>query len=286
MRARLSGLGLVILLAFPTAYAEDKVESAIDKRIEKEVATFNNPFVITPHKPTYILPINYTSNSNSTLYNDIDLQDVEIKFQFSFKMPLVVNIDDSNLSIFFAYSQVSFWQAYNSEYSSPFRETNYEPELFVNWLTEVDLPLGWKARGLDVSFAHQSNGRSAPVSRSWNRVQSRIYFENGNWAFALQPWYRLKEDDEQDDNPDLLDYLGHGQFRVAYKLGGHTLSAMSRNNLESGFSKGAAEFSWSFPISQRLKGYVQVFSGYGNNLIEYNHYTNTVGIGFALTDWL
>jgi len=36
----------------------------------------------------------------------------------------------------------------------------------------------------------------------------------------------------------------------------------------------------------KVKGYVQVFSGYGQSLIDYNRYTNGVGIGFALSDWI
>jgi phospholipase A1 len=65
-------------------------------------------------------------------------------------------------------------------------------------------------------------------------------------------------------------------------------SAMSRNNLESGFSRGAVELTWSFPLGNYpfLKGYIQYFNGYGESLIDYDNHVNKIGIGFALTDWL
>jgi phospholipase A1 len=63
---------------------------------------------------------------------------------------------------------------------------------------------------------------------------------------------------------------------------------MSRNNLESGFSKGAVELGWSFPLFQYdyIKGYIQYFSGYGESLIDYNNYVNRIGFGILLTDVL
>lgn len=50
--------------------------------------------------------------------------------------------------------------------------------------------------------------------------------------------------------------------------------------------KGAIEFDWSFPVHGKICGYLQLFSGYGNSLIEYNKYSNSIGLGVSLTDWL
>ena len=63
-------------------------------------------------------------------------------------------------------------------------------------------------------------------------------------------------------------------------------SVMSRKKLESGFSEGAGEPGWSFPLGdfRYLRGYVQYFNGYGESLIDYNQRMYRIGVGFALTD--
>jgi phospholipase A1 len=142
----------------------------------------------------------------------------------------------------------------------------------------------WNSFGI----VHQSNGRGGVLSRSWNRVYAWITFERGDFAMSIKPWYRIPEDDEDDDNPDITDYLGHYELSATYTTHDHVFSVMSRNNLESGFEKGAIELSWSFPLWDYpyLKGYVQYFNGFGESLIDYNHRVNRIGIGFSLTDWL
>lgn len=271
-------------------------QSAIDNRMQQEESIQETTFSIIPHKPTYILPFVYNDKIQSydAYPNDSEeMQQMEIKFQFSLKVPLAVNIAELPLSVYFAYTQASFWQAYDSDNSSPFRETNYEPELYLQWHKPNKLSDNWKFQLATLGLTHQSNGRSDPISRSWNRLEARFVFENEDFLFnnddfvvLVNPWYRFKEADSQDDNPDLLDYYGHGSITFVYKVNQNTFSLVSRNNLESGFSKGSVEASWRFPIHKKLQGYVQIFSGYGNSLIEYNQYTNTIGLGISLTDWL
>ena len=62
----------------------------LQQRENRETATVNNPFVLTPHKPNYFLPIAYTSNPNDRAFlgdasDSESLQSVEFKFQFSLK---------------------------------------------------------------------------------------------------------------------------------------------------------------------------------------------------------
>jgi len=264
--------------------------SAIDKRLKAESKHEELKFSLIPHRPTYLLPFNYNQKiQNYSLYESRDdlknLQRTEIKYQISFKIPLFHHIGDLPVSGYFAYTQASLWQAYNTDESAPFRETNYEPEMFLRWQVNEALPSNWSLKGIRVGFAHQSNGRSDPISRSWNRLNADFVFGKENVAIGLTPWYRIEEG-SKDNNPDLLDYYGHGEMTFVYKNADRVFSLISRNNLESGFSKGSVRASLSFPLFENVRGYVQVFSGYGNSLIEYNVYTNTVGIGFSINDFL
>jgi phospholipase A1 len=45
------------------------------------------------------------------------------------------------------------------------------------------------------------------------------------------------------------------------------------------------EFTWSFPVAGKLRGYLEVFHGYGESLIDYNHRATYVGVGVSLLDW-
>jgi phospholipase A1 len=261
-------------------------KSALDRRIEAERRTRLQPFVLTPHKPNYVLPVTYNETPNNAPFDPVtdgELDNYEIKFQISVKFPIVDDPFGKQGSLQFAYTNLSFWQAYNRDSSSPFRETVHEPELFLvlenNWEFS-----GFKNRLIVLGINHQSNGQSDTSSRSWNRIYADFIFERGKYYLSFKPWIRVGELDE-DDNPDIETYMGHGEFRAMYAGSKHKLSVMLRNNFHSP-NYGAIEIDWSFPMSRRAKWFVQYFNGYGESLIDYNAPVNRLGIGIALTDWL
>ena len=282
-----------VLLSIPVVVAEepasetDKNEhSALDRRIKIERATRFQSFVITPHRPNYILPISYNDKPNNVpvdVSGEGELDNNEVKFQFSMKFPILDNLFGEQGSLQFAYTNLSFWQAYNKNVSSPFRETVHEPEIFLIFENDWKFS-GFKNRLIQLGAVHQSNGRSGTLSRSWNRVYADFIFQHGNYYLSLKPWYRI-ESSETDDNPDIEKYMGHGEIRAAYAGGKHTMSIMLRNNFHSP-NYGALEINWSFPMSRRAKWFIQYFNGYGESLIDYNARVNRLGIGIAFTDWL
>jgi phospholipase A1 len=276
-----------------TPTVQDQQPAVVDQRLKQDKQNVLQPFTIMAHKPNYILMGAYNSDGyNSELFQEqfddptLEFDDTEVQFQFSIKVPLAVNLFDT-FDVYAAYTNRSFWQLYNSELSAPFRETNHEPEAWVQFTPGWEI-LGFRNSANSFGFVHQSNGRGGVLSKSWNRVYASFIFERGNFALGFKPWIRISEDAIDDDNPDITDYLGHYELRAGYKWGEHVFSAMSRNNLESGFDRGAVELGWSFPLWNYpyLKGYIQYFRGYGESLIDYDQRVNRIGIGISLTDWL
>jgi phospholipase A1 len=272
---------------------EEPLQPAVGERLKKERSNLLRPFTLMAHKPNYMLPAAYNFHSyDSEPYRQqlgdpaLHLRDFEFQFQISLKVPLGINVFD-RFDVYAGYTNRSFWQMYNSRISSPFRETNHEPEVWLQFTP------GWRLFGFTnstnaVGIVHQSNGRSGVLSRSWNRVYANMDFERGRFAVSIKPWVRLPESAGSDDNPGITDYQGHYELRTIFKRHGHVISLMSRNNLESGFKRGAVEVGWSFPLwhYRYLKGYIQYFAGYGESLIDYDHKVNRLGLGVALTDWL
>jgi phospholipase A1 len=273
---------------------EDKL---IESRIIGEQAAAKSRFAVTAHRRNFFLPLTYMVEPNEEPFADlaggqgVDLDNIEAKFQLSVKTTLFDNVLKKNDAIQFGFTAASFWQVYNKEISSPFRETNYEPEVF--WLA----PFRWTPWGVDttllaVGFSHQSNGQAGSLSRSWNRLYANFIWEKGDYVFSFKPWYRIPESNKKepgdprgDDNPDIGDYMGNFEFTTVYKREHHEFSAMLRNNLSSD-NKGAIQVEWTFPLFKNLRGYAQYFNGYGESLIDYNERIERIGVGFLLTDLL
>ena len=267
--------------------------SAFEKRLAAQDSSKASRWYIEPYRPTYIIPVSYIDEPSLGSDPEVadaedDLQNVEVKFQISLRLAVAEDLIYGNGELNFAYSQVSVWQAYNSDNSSPFRDTNYEPEMFMAFDTDYDV-LGLHGRMINVGAVHQSNGRGdETLSRSWNRIYANFILDRGNFVCSLKPWYRIPEDEEEDNNPDIEEYLGYADLRLAYNMNGYVLAALLRDNLKWDLddNRGSMEIDWSFPIGKTLKGFVQYFYGYGETLLTYDESNQRIGAGFLLADWL
>lgn len=287
----------------PDATDEDVVEvdaveekpGALTERMRSEQLTEFDPYVLTPHRRNYILPVLTSNNINRLQYADIEgyqqnLEDIEAKVQLSFKVPLIKeSLLVENDRLFFGFTVQSWWQVYANEISKPFRETNYMPE-FV-----YATPTSWHPFGTNTAIAfgaeHLSNGRSQPLSRSWNRFYAQFVVENGDWVFSFKPWIRLQEDAKEDplqssgdDNPNIEDYVGNYEFSTAYNDGDFEYIFRIRHAVDTG--RGSAEINWTFPLWGKFTGYTSLFTGYGESLIDYNHKQTRFGLGIALNNVL
>ncbi|MFD2562352.1 phospholipase A [Aquimarina rubra] len=253
-------------------------------------------FKIEAYKPVYFLVANYTTDINNFPTSDnplnsveepSDFSDTELKFQLSFKTRAVRNLFGNKIGgdVWVGYTQSSRWQLYSANISRPFRETNYEPELMLVFPTPYKI-LGLNGVLAGIGINHQSNGRSNPLSRSWNRIILQFGWENPSWSFVLRPWWRLPEDAVEDNNPGIENYVGRTEFLAAFSKGRHDISILGKHSLRDGNeNRGSIRLDYAFKILGQLQIHAQVFHGYGESLIDYNHSQTTFGIGLSLLQW-
>jgi phospholipase A1 len=261
-------------------------KTVVEKRASKENILPSNYFLIDLYKPNYVLPYYATFSPDNAVYqnntpNNESLKKNEFKYQISLKVPLWKRIFNSHSSLFLAYTQFSYWQLYN--HSAFFRETDYEPELFLANQLNWHLLRNWQLTFMNIGVTHQSNGFGNQLERSWNRSYLEAIASSENCMVSLKPWYVLST---YPYNRDIAQYLGYGRLLIAYKFHQQVISLQAHNILESGGKHKTVELTYSFPLTPYIKGYVQAFSGYGQSLIEYRHRTNSLGIGIALNDWV
>jgi phospholipase A1 len=255
---------------------------------------------LVPHKSNYVI-LRQSSSPNNQPFSasneflasptaaPLHLDHNEMKFQLSLKAAIMQSVPLLGGNLWFGYTQQSNWQVWNGALSRPFRETDYEPEIMLAYQLDQKLTDRWTLRHMTWALNHQSNGRGAPLSRSWNRVYAQLELDRGqDLQVLLRPWWRIPESRSNDDNPDIQHYLGYGDLVVNYKAAGWNASLLLRNNLERSNNRGAAQLDVAFPCAH-LGDFVlklQLFSGYGESLIDYNHKQTTIGVGLEATGWM
>ncbi len=206
----------------------------------------------------------------------------QVKFQFSIRYRLV-----DEAPVYLAYTQRSFWDLYEWERSTPFRESNYNPAVFWERRPESGTVLRAVRAGID----HESNGKSGEASRSWNRVFLEAAFVIVERRWQIQP--RLAAPFAiADENPDILDFLGPGELMVEYI----SASIPDHSRLQLTIRKGRGwnwnRFSWNAdwlmhpqtvlgfkPFGLNPSLYFQLWRGYGESLIDYNHFLTRFRVG-------
>lgn len=279
-----------LLLIFATVLAVFRVPAALAESSDGSSAPAqpaSKSFVLRPYKPLYVLATYDWDLSR----RGAGLQDYELKFQYSFKIPIFSSASGSR-EFAFGFTQVSYWQAFNFGISAPFRETNYAPE-FMYSMEHRTTALGLEKVGTVLAVIHESNGKGVPDSRSWNRLYAAVKLDWGNFVLGVKPWYRIPErpkssptDARGDDNPDILRYMGYGELTAEFRTGTSRIIITARNNLRSSPNYGAVQLDVILPIKNEVKFYVQYFNGYGESLIDYNRYNERIGAGILVASWL
>ena len=266
------------------------IKKSISQKWELDSIDKEGTFRLVSYKPIYFSAARWSSKINEAPFNESGefatkdnnlFENVEAKFQISFKSKLIQGMFFGTGDLWVAYTQKAHWQVYNVKLSRAFRELNYEPEIIFNFPLQIDFFKG-KLRTFGVILNHQSNGKDIPTSRSWNRIILNIGYEYQNWSVNFRPWYRVP--DTEDENPNITRFIGDGELEIGTNLGRHELYTILSHSFST-FEKGNIQMNYVFPIHGHLRGHAQVFHGYGETLIDYNVSQTTIGIGVSFSNW-
>ena len=276
----------------PDTSAGKPATSLMSKYWELDAEDKRGIFNFVGYQPNYVLPLHYTNRINRAPQSPTqaavaqpDYRREEAKFQLSLRTKLAQDLLLPGGDLWVAFTQQAMWQIYNGADSKPFRNTDYQPEATYVLPTSQglrNLPFGWQWRYTQVGLAHQSNGQSDPLSRSWNRVYVGAGFERGDWSLTARINQRLNEPATSDNNPDLVTYRGRGEFQLGWANGLQTASLLYRSTLTNA-QYGSLQFEWTYPVFRDqpngLRWFVQAFSGYGETLTDYNFRQTSLGLG-------
>jgi phospholipase A1 len=265
------------------------------KAWELDAGDKRGTFVVRTYQPNFLLPAHYSSSINKAPSSPThpdggtfpQYRKTEAELQLSLRAKVMENVLLPNADVWFAYTQQSIWQMWNGQDSAPFRSSDYQPEAMMVVPvpdTMGDLGGGWRWRMVVAGIAHESNGYGLPLSRSWNFAYLGTTFTHDDIALRARFNQRLGEQG-LDDNPHIADYIGNTELSASWLPGETTLQLTARTSFKS-TRRGSLEFEWTHPVfaarPDGLRYYVQLFSGYGETMLDYNHRQNSIGLGFTL----
>ena len=239
-----------------------------------------------------------SSADDHTAADAVDYRRVENRIQLSVRTKIAQGMltqgDNSRKdSLWFGYTQQSYWQLFSPDISRPFRNTDHEPEVMYVYPTDAALPGGWRLRYSGVGVVHQSNGQSLPLSRSWNRVYLMAGMELGQrWRVQARVWQRIGESSNNDDNPNISDYVGRGELTAFWSYDPDNLIGMTLRHSLRTAGRGSAKLEWLQTLGtgfgggkSNLRLHTQLFTGYGDSLIDYNRRRTVFSVGLSLVDF-
>lgn len=250
-------------------------------------------FGLQPHYVNYLLPFGYTEQEYKSYVDSDEYGEIEAQLQVSFKINLATDVFGLNEKYYLSYSQRSFWQIY--EKSSPFRETNYNPEAFVVFPIS-DHSSNFHLRSVTLAYSHLSNGQGQTHdeslyayayqdpnnrSRGIDNFYVNFRFQHDTLITDFKIWTPAIEKKSKSDNPDLMDYTGYAKLKFTYFWGDNMFSLMGRGNPKT--VRGAVEATYSYPLVNGSYLYAKIFTGYGESLIDYNNQVTKFSLGFSFS---
>lgn len=264
--------------AFRSAPAGADTASAASPVRRSSLSTvLDNPF-FQPYKNNYII---FGSMKNHEGQATFSGKDLDIRFELGMQFSLFPHVDDFSAlaPLKFGYSQRSWWDI--AESSAPFREHNYNPEIFWDFERARQVFGRESSVGLldQAGFEHQSNGRDGFESRSWDRlyVQKKFRFSE-MFAWTVKVWDVVNLGDF---NKDIEDYLGNVEITTHIDLNNWAAIDL-RTSKGDETSKISYQLDLSIPMSRWVNSrfFISYHDGYGEALVSYDQKTTSLRAGF------
>ncbi len=231
-----------------------------------------------PYKNNYI---SFGSMENDDGSAPFSGKTLDIKFELGMKFGLFPDIEGLQAlsPLKFGYSQRSWWDI--SEASAPFKEHNYNPEIFWDFTESLARPSNTPRLHLFdlLGFEHQSNGLDGTESRSWDRVYAtRGLRLSEAWSWTFKYWQVVNLGDF---NRDIEDYLGNAEITTHFDLNNWV-----QINLKTLLGRKSDNLSYQVdvivPMSRWINSrfFLSYYEGYGEALISYNQKTSSIRAGF------
>lgn len=282
-------------LPVPAAAQQPTSDSFLARYWELSDADKRGTFNYTAYRPNYFLPWRVMRSLNrhpdsptrGVASDQPQYQHAESKLQLSIRTKVLERVPWLDADLWVAYTQQSMWQLWNQSASSPFRNSDFQPELIVVVPTPRglrELPLGWTWQMAQLGLVHQSNGQAGALSRSWNRIYGLLGVERDAVTAQLRLEQRLRTSSHRgDDNPDIVHFMGRIEARVSWSPGRSTAMLLWRPARRG---RGQVQLDWTYPVyndrPDGLRWYVQVLDGFGETLLDYNFRQASLGLGLTL----
>ena len=202
----------------------------------------------------------------------------DVKIQISFQQRLTKSTLPWNTYLYLFYSQKAIWHVFRN--SLPFRDLNFNPGIGLSRFIIIKNRLVGKAT---LMIEHESNGRDATASRSWNKISiaGDAYISPFLMAHAKY-WIPIVDGQY---NRDILRYSG------IYQAGFQAKSLDDKWVLDMTLIK---RKGWNFNFNTVVQlGYrinhnsnqfimLQYYNGYGESLLDYKQYHSRIRFGLLI----
>jgi len=200
-----------------------------------------------------------------------------VKFQLSIMQKLTRSNLPFDTYLFIQFSQKTIWNVLQK--SMPMRDLNFNPGIGLGHI------IVYKNKYMGRAFLmieHESNGKDGPTSRSWNKISlGANLILTDNISAQIKTWIPIID---SDNNRDILRYNGIGHFGMNYRTDDKRFifGLLSTWRTKSFSFNTQWDFSFKMNNNENQYLFIQYYNGYGENLLDYNHFKSILRVGFVI----